>query len=451
MSLHQLLRRVQNNKDRQPVRHDYQPTNYEVSSNPVALPESDVCACEGDCPQCLSLQSAGRESLPAGIRLQYERFFGHDFSSVKIHRNAQAIWLTEHHRAKALTWGNHIFFNQGEYQPRYREGQGLLAHELSHVVQQQQAGPRLQCLKKRRDGFVQEPTLGELKGNYSGLKPYTLREMDPITFFEKLSMKERYTWYMAQLGPYQNQIDESALKHKVPPQLIATIILNELADINIIDLIQQFMGLKTGSIGMTQINVDTAIQHNLVTMPGDEAQWEAEAQSAAEQFRKDTIMMGDSMFSTLLLNKKRFKEIIKRTVVAKRLRIPQFAIEAVARELKHLLEQAVLRRGNPWQQKFGFSLTSLSELRNPNDIYQFVDGTTQLTKEWNLARMMAAAFNSPDIIRAHYKSSITVGSEGFIYRNATIHGQHAATIAGDLYIFKLFHSFSNYKRPVTPP
>lgn len=62
--------------------------------------------------------------------------FGKDFSTVKIHTDNGAILLSRSLNAKAFTVGSDIYFNQGQYQPASSEGKQLLAHELTHVVQQ---------------------------------------------------------------------------------------------------------------------------------------------------------------------------------------------------------------------------------------------------------------------------------------------------------------------------
>ena len=62
--------------------------------------------------------------------------FGRDFSSVKIHTDVQAVRMNRDLNAKAFTVGNDVYFNQGQYQPGSSKGKHLLAHELTHVVQQ---------------------------------------------------------------------------------------------------------------------------------------------------------------------------------------------------------------------------------------------------------------------------------------------------------------------------
>jgi hypothetical protein len=62
---------------------------------------------------------------------------GADFSGVKVHTDTQSDQLNQSIQAKAFTTGQDVFFRQGEYQPESRSGQELIAHELTHVMQQQ--------------------------------------------------------------------------------------------------------------------------------------------------------------------------------------------------------------------------------------------------------------------------------------------------------------------------
>jgi hypothetical protein len=65
--------------------------------------------------------------------------YGHDFSRVRVHRDAGAAELCGQVSAVAFTRGSDIFFNNGAYDPEGSRGRRLLAHELTHVVQQGQA------------------------------------------------------------------------------------------------------------------------------------------------------------------------------------------------------------------------------------------------------------------------------------------------------------------------
>jgi hypothetical protein len=71
-----------------------------------------------------------------------------DFGSVRIHADAQAAESARHINAQAFTVGHHIVFDAGEYAPQTISGQRLLAHELTHVVQQGNQGFSIQRKEK---------------------------------------------------------------------------------------------------------------------------------------------------------------------------------------------------------------------------------------------------------------------------------------------------------------
>lgn len=76
------------------------------------------------------------ESLPAETRSFFEPRFGYDFSGVKIHTDHVAAKSAQSVNALAYTAGSNIVFNNGQYAPQTDSGKRLLAHELTHVVQQ---------------------------------------------------------------------------------------------------------------------------------------------------------------------------------------------------------------------------------------------------------------------------------------------------------------------------
>jgi hypothetical protein len=85
------------------------------------------------------LAQAGRP-LPSGLRADMEANLGHDFGDVRIHTDGRAAVAAQSIEARAFTSGRHIGFATGEYAPATNSGRRMLAHELTHVVQQR-AGP----------------------------------------------------------------------------------------------------------------------------------------------------------------------------------------------------------------------------------------------------------------------------------------------------------------------
>lgn len=85
--------------------------------------------------QIQATQGSG-QSMDGQTRSFMESSFGRDFSQVRIHASGYASQLNRDLQAHAFTIGTDIYFNSGKYAPESKAGQHLLAHELTHVVQQ---------------------------------------------------------------------------------------------------------------------------------------------------------------------------------------------------------------------------------------------------------------------------------------------------------------------------
>jgi hypothetical protein len=78
-----------------------------------------------------------------------ENAFGADFGGVRVHTDSTSDTMNRAIQARAFTTGKDVFFRQGEYNPSSRNGQELLAHELTHVVQQT-GGVRQKSVQKKK-------------------------------------------------------------------------------------------------------------------------------------------------------------------------------------------------------------------------------------------------------------------------------------------------------------
>ena len=88
-----------------------------------------------------STKGAGFTLQPA-LQNRMETAFGADFSPVRLHTGLQAEQMSKQINAQAFTLGNDVYFNAGKYEPASLNGQKLLAHELTHVVQQRSSVQR---------------------------------------------------------------------------------------------------------------------------------------------------------------------------------------------------------------------------------------------------------------------------------------------------------------------
>ncbi|MGD8777781.1 MAG: DUF4157 domain-containing protein [Ignavibacteria bacterium] len=105
----------------------------------------------------LENSKGGGKSLPENTRSQMEEGFGADFSNVNIHTGPEAVQMNKEVGAQAFTYGNNIYFNQGKYNPGTSEGNRLIAHELTHTIQQS-AVPRKKGVQKQAETTNTETT-----------------------------------------------------------------------------------------------------------------------------------------------------------------------------------------------------------------------------------------------------------------------------------------------------
>ncbi len=99
--------------------------------------------------QVSALRGGGRP-LPESVRAFFEPRFGHDFSQVRVHTDARAAESARAVNALAYTVGRHVVFGSGQFAPGTTLGDRLLAHELTHVVQQRAHGAI--AMQRQEDG-----------------------------------------------------------------------------------------------------------------------------------------------------------------------------------------------------------------------------------------------------------------------------------------------------------
>jgi hypothetical protein len=118
---------------------------------------------------------------------------------VRIHTDAHADHLNRSIQAKAFTVGQDIFFRQSAYEPGSRDGQTLLAHELSHVVQQRED------IVQRKIGFELEtaiPVSKYIRGEDE--KELTPRTKDELS--EQLAADSRALKTLAQINTGKTRV-----------------------------------------------------------------------------------------------------------------------------------------------------------------------------------------------------------------------------------------------------
>ncbi|NTV63526.1 MAG: DUF4157 domain-containing protein [Oscillochloris sp.] len=155
----------------------------------------------------------GGQALDGGVGIQMERAFGADFSGVRVHTGNQADALNQTLSARAFTVGQDIFFRDGEYSPGSASGRELLAHELTHVVQQTGAVQTKLVVGAADDVYEQEAdqVAGEVMHRLQGGQPESAIVQREMTSFPEESDKE-----LGQAKRAQRKGDGAAWKIRTP-------------------------------------------------------------------------------------------------------------------------------------------------------------------------------------------------------------------------------------------
>lgn len=127
--------------------------------------------------------------LHPGVKGKMEHAFNTDFSAVRVHTGSQATELNNAVNARAFTYGNDIYFNHGAYASDTYEGQKLLAHELTHVVQQSNTGIQRQVMRQ-----VTNPN--QIEFEESGDRYRITRTMSPETTTSRIPEPPRVSFDM---------------------------------------------------------------------------------------------------------------------------------------------------------------------------------------------------------------------------------------------------------------
>ena len=201
------------------------------------------CACGGGCPRCKPAVSSPRDAhereaddvadkvmrtaevappadagtapnaagaahtvgtvLPGALRAFFEPHFGVDFSGVRVHADGASADAASGVQARAYTIGNDIAFGDGEYAPHTSQGRRLLAHELTHVVQQWRgtAPATIQCKEVPQDKDIrgkQDWTTADRISNTKRWQNACLTNLNAVDSSQYTRIVERrdfYKWF----------------------------------------------------------------------------------------------------------------------------------------------------------------------------------------------------------------------------------------------------------------
>lgn len=129
-TIHRTAKRDSRDKEQDEEKIDSVVPRKATASGGVAPVAAPVAA------QIQGIKNSGGHPLPRSVRRTMEPHFGRSLESVRVHTDGRAARTAGAIKARAYTLGRDVVFNSGEYQPETIQGRRLLAHELTHVVQQ---------------------------------------------------------------------------------------------------------------------------------------------------------------------------------------------------------------------------------------------------------------------------------------------------------------------------
>ena len=159
---------------RQPMEEEEEEETLQAKETPGQTPNTTP-----DAQAQIDGLRGGGQPLPSAVRAFFEPRFGHDFSQVKIHTDDQAAASTRAVQALAYTVGRDVVFAPGQYAPDTSWGQRLIAHELTHTIQQGNATPLVRAGSDAREPRIDRAAAEPLPIQDDLRSPIIARQLDP--------------------------------------------------------------------------------------------------------------------------------------------------------------------------------------------------------------------------------------------------------------------------------
>ena len=208
--------------------------------------------------QPLNRPAPAGQSLDPLTRREMETRFNHDFSGVRVHSETGIDANTQSHGARAYTIGQQIAFRPGYYAPHTSEGKTLLAHELAHVVQQQNPakGPGSRGPEGEARQTAQSVTQGDNAAIQNGV-PWGSLQRDNGNAEDERRLRLRLPQLGENLGYQPRPLslgDPGQFQLRLDPQI--------QAQIQAIQFVRGQLSLESLELGVSQIggSVPTAGQ-----------------------------------------------------------------------------------------------------------------------------------------------------------------------------------------------
>lgn len=163
------------------TKEDSPEIHFNSQAPPVQL--KSVCPCDGGCPRCVDVfqpKHSPGQSLDSAVRAFFEPQFGQNFAHVRVYTDGNAVVSASQMGAQAYTSKEKIIFGAGMYRPETRRGQLLIAHELTHVIQQRQVQTPTREISASSDKDELQAEMavatfgwGRFRSRYDSVAPYT--------------------------------------------------------------------------------------------------------------------------------------------------------------------------------------------------------------------------------------------------------------------------------------
>lgn len=222
-----------------------------------------------------TLQSIG-QPIDTSTRSFMEQRFGFDFSNVQIHNGALAHQSSKEINALAYTRGNHVVFGSGQYQPGTETGKRLLAHELTHVVQQE-------VHYMQQDNFL-HPALKTIIQRQTGGTPPPVPPTPPRIVYIDANVIDQINRGNAAAAKALQQLRNSGADIRISQQAYNELVVQpdipRTATAN--RLILEEMGIKVGPSTPMSARVEAHVENLTRTKSGSPVVSEADARVIAE-------------------------------------------------------------------------------------------------------------------------------------------------------------------------
>ena len=181
------------------------------------------------------LSSAG-QPLDGATREFFSAQLGHDFSNVRVHVDDRAAESARSINALAYTVGSHVVFDSGQYAPGTRAGQRLLAHELTHVVQQGGSAPLASQTKSCGTPAAPSVTTGPIQRQPKSEEP-SFRDLPILLGKLELDVGKN-------LQDYGHHLYQAATLHSDEPEALQNALTRYALGANVLKTSFRFAGFK---------------------------------------------------------------------------------------------------------------------------------------------------------------------------------------------------------------